>query len=44
MQDPDFSPGDARFLARLGFQTLNDPEGIEAVDEETLVFNVGGYD
>ncbi|KAJ8060267.1 hypothetical protein OCU04_010608 [Sclerotinia nivalis] len=43
MQDPDFSPGDARFLARLGFQTVMDPEGIDAVDEKTFVFTIGGY-
>ncbi|KAF7869914.1 hypothetical protein EAF04_004698 [Stromatinia cepivora] len=43
MQDPVFSPGDARFLARLGFQTVMDPEGIDAVDEETCVFHIGGY-
>ncbi|KAI9644342.1 hypothetical protein NHQ30_007699 [Ciborinia camelliae] len=44
MQDPGFSPGDARFFERHGFQTLKDPEGINAVDENTLVFHVGGYD
>ncbi|CAD6446305.1 287c2036-6aa8-45de-b308-ea07141e3ab0 [Sclerotinia trifoliorum] len=43
MQDPDFSPGDAIFLARLGFQIVTDPEGINAVNEETLVFNIGRY-
>ncbi|KAM0146742.1 hypothetical protein ACHAPG_010966 [Botrytis cinerea] len=43
MQDPDFSPGDKRFLARLGFEVVNDPEGFEAVNEESFVFQVGGY-
>lgn len=44
MQDPEFSPGDARFLAKLGFQTVMDPEGIDAVNEKTFVFQIGGYD
>ncbi|KAF7886111.1 hypothetical protein EAF00_010214 [Botryotinia globosa] len=43
MQDPDFSPGDKRFLTRLGFEVVDDPQGFEAVNEETLVFQVGGY-
>lgn len=43
MQDPEFTPGDARFLARLGFETVMDPEGLNAINEETLVFQVGGY-
>ncbi|EDN99245.1 predicted protein [Sclerotinia sclerotiorum 1980 UF-70] len=42
MQDPEFSPGDARFLAKLGFQTVMDPEGIDAVNEKTFVFQIGG--
>ncbi|THV50334.1 hypothetical protein BGAL_0155g00210 [Botrytis galanthina] len=43
MQDPDFSPGDKRFLTRCGFEVVDDPQGFEAVNEETLVFQVGGY-
>ncbi|TGO50087.1 hypothetical protein BCON_0192g00140 [Botryotinia convoluta] len=43
MQDPDFSPGDERFLTRLGFEVVDDPQGFEAVNEETLVFQVSGY-
>ncbi|KAF7947943.1 hypothetical protein EAE96_009013 [Botrytis aclada] len=43
MQDPDFPPGDKRFLTRLGFEVVDDPEGIEAINEETLVFQVGEY-
>ncbi|TGO31510.1 hypothetical protein BHYA_0616g00020 [Botrytis hyacinthi] len=43
MQDPDFSPGDRRFLTRCGFEVVDDPQGFEAVNEETLVFQVGGY-
>ncbi|KAF7911502.1 uncharacterized protein EAE98_011972 [Botrytis deweyae] len=43
MQDPDFSPGDKRFLTRCGFEVVDDPQGFEAVNEETLVFEVGGY-
>ncbi|TEY36329.1 hypothetical protein BOTCAL_0558g00070 [Botryotinia calthae] len=43
IQDPNFSPGDKRFLARLGFEAVNDPEGFEAINEESFVFQVGGY-
>ncbi|TGO21475.1 hypothetical protein BPAE_0217g00070 [Botrytis paeoniae] len=43
MQDPDFSPGDKRFLICLGFEVVDDLQGFETVNEETLVFQVGGY-
>ncbi|KAB8298023.1 hypothetical protein EYC80_001795 [Monilinia laxa] len=44
VQDPALSPGDARFLDRFGFQVVTDPEAINAIDGETLLFYVRGYD
>lgn len=36
LQDPDFTPGDARFLARLGFEIVMDPVGLNAINEGDL--------
>ncbi|ESZ90015.1 hypothetical protein SBOR_9598 [Sclerotinia borealis F-4128] len=43
MQDPDFIRRDARFFAKFGLETVMDPQGFDAINEETLVFHVGGY-
>lgn len=43
-QDPAVTPGDEAFLERLGFQVVTDPEGINAIDGETLLFYIRGYD
>ncbi|KAM3066908.1 hypothetical protein ACMFMF_009959 [Clarireedia jacksonii] len=42
IQDPEFTSRDARFFAKHGFQTVEDPEGIEAIHSETLLFYAGG--
>ncbi|TEY36328.1 hypothetical protein BOTCAL_0558g00060 [Botryotinia calthae] len=44
MQDPDFSPADARFFAKYGFETVLDPEGFNTINQETLVVQIGGYE
>ncbi|KAF7947944.1 hypothetical protein EAE96_009014 [Botrytis aclada] len=44
MQDPEFSPRDARFFAKYGFQTVQDPEGFNSINGETLVVEIGGYE
>ncbi|KAF7869915.1 hypothetical protein EAF04_004699 [Stromatinia cepivora] len=44
VQDPDMSPGDERFLGKFGFQVVADPEGINAIDEGTLLFFIHGID
>ncbi|ATZ56009.1 hypothetical protein BCIN_12g05490 [Botrytis cinerea B05.10] len=43
MQDPEFSPADARFFAKHGFETVLDPEGFNSINQETLVVQIGGY-
>lgn len=35
---------DAEFLATLGIEAINDPEGFLAVDETTLVYATRAYD
>ncbi|KAG4024987.1 hypothetical protein MFRU_075g00090 [Monilinia fructicola] len=44
IQDSALTPGDARFLDKFGFQVVTDPEAINAIDGETLLFYVWGYD
>ncbi|RAL61060.1 hypothetical protein DID88_010401 [Monilinia fructigena] len=44
IQDPALSPGGARFLDRFSFQIVTDPEAINAIDGETLLFYIRGYD
>ncbi|CAD6446306.1 c280cdab-c9aa-4610-b1c7-946a5a84363a [Sclerotinia trifoliorum] len=44
IQDPVMTPGDQIFFGKFGFQAVVDPEGINAIDEGTLLFLVNGYD
>ncbi|KAL8758537.1 MAG: hypothetical protein Q9184_003890 [Pyrenodesmia sp. 2 TL-2023] len=44
MQDPMLIELDVEFLATLGIEAINDPEGFIAVDETTLVYATRAYD
>ncbi|KAJ8060265.1 hypothetical protein OCU04_010606 [Sclerotinia nivalis] len=44
IQDPAMTPGDEIFFRKFGFQAVADPEGINAIDEGTLLFFIHGMD
>ncbi|KAJ5083847.1 hypothetical protein NUU61_008426 [Penicillium alfredii] len=48
LQDPTYGEAESGFLANSAskgnVQVMNDPDGFDAIDDKTIVFNIGGYE
>ncbi|KAJ5178847.1 hypothetical protein N7492_002057 [Penicillium capsulatum] len=48
LQDPIYGETESSFLTNTALkgniQVMNDPDGFDAIDDKTIVFNIGGYE